>query len=76
MADEIDRAQANDELFREQAIQEHFNRGIRNSLNGTATKCEDCETEIPAARRKAMPGCTRCVGCQHQYELLIHWRAL
>ena len=30
--------------------------------------CEDCGGEIPAARRKAVPGCTRCVGCQKEAE--------
>lgn len=30
--------------------------------------CEDCEAEIPAARRKAHPSATRCVKCQEQME--------
>ena len=28
------------------------------------THCEDCEGEIPAARRKAVPGVRLCVACQ------------
>lgn len=34
----------------------------------SALMCADCETEIPTARRLAMPGCTRCVSCQEEYE--------
>ena len=30
--------------------------------------CEDCEEEIPAARRKAMPSCKTCVVCQEKRE--------
>jgi len=75
MADEIDLAQANDELFRQQAIQEHFNRGIRNSMNSVATKCAICGEEIPEARRKAMPGCCKCIVCQSEWEQMHgKWR--
>jgi phage/conjugal plasmid C-4 type zinc finger TraR family protein len=27
-------------------------------------RCEDCDAEIPAARRKAVPGVRVCVSCQ------------
>ncbi len=27
-------------------------------------RCEDCDAEIPDARRKAIPGVRRCVTCQ------------
>lgn len=30
--------------------------------------CEDCGIEIPKARIKAVPMCTRCVSCQNQIE--------
>ena len=26
--------------------------------------CQDCDDEIPAARRRALPGVRTCVGCQ------------
>jgi RNA polymerase-binding transcription factor DksA len=26
--------------------------------------CEDCDAEIPQARREALPGVRRCVACQ------------
>ncbi|RJQ85923.1 MAG: DksA/TraR family C4-type zinc finger protein [Desulfobacteraceae bacterium] len=30
--------------------------------------CEQCEAEIPAARRKAIPGVRLCVSCQAELE--------
>jgi phage/conjugal plasmid C-4 type zinc finger TraR family protein len=76
MGDGIDKDQAADEFHREQAIQEHFNRGIRNAMNSAPVECIDCGEEIPEARRLAVPGCTRCVECQADFELHQHWRAL
>jgi phage/conjugal plasmid C-4 type zinc finger TraR family protein len=32
------------------------------------THCEDCEAEIPAARRKAVPGVRLCVNCQEAHD--------
>jgi len=75
VGDEIDRAQARDEYFRETALAEHFRRGIRNSMDTTAAvNCEGCGREIPEPRRIVMPGCRFCVRCQEQHELLSHWR--
>ena len=33
--------------------------------------CEDCDGEIPEARRKAQKGCTRCVACQSSHDTII-----
>lgn len=33
-----------------------------------ATHCEQCETDIPDARRKAIPGVRLCVSCQSERE--------
>lgn len=30
--------------------------------------CDECDTEIPQARRLAAPGCRLCVHCQGMYE--------
>lgn len=30
----------------------------------SAHECEDCGEAIPAARREAIPGCKRCIGCE------------
>ena len=32
------------------------------------THCEDCDAEIPEARRKAMPGARLCVTCQEAHD--------
>ncbi len=32
------------------------------------THCEDCEAEIPAARRAVMPGARLCVRCQEEED--------
>ncbi|AJQ96661.1 DksA/TraR family C4-type zinc finger protein [Gynuella sunshinyii] len=32
------------------------------------THCEECDCEIPEARRKAMPGIRYCVTCQAELE--------
>ena len=32
------------------------------------THCEDCDTPIPAARRKAVPGVRMCVPCQEAHD--------
>ena len=33
------------------------------------THCEECEEEIPVARRQAVPGVRRCVRCQQEADL-------
>lgn len=30
--------------------------------------CEDCGERIPEDRKKAVPGCTRCTGCQKEHD--------
>lgn len=32
------------------------------------THCEECDTAIPDARRKAMPGVRLCVACQETHD--------
>lgn len=34
----------------------------------SASICEECDQPIPAARRAAFPGVTRCVSCQTIHE--------
>jgi phage/conjugal plasmid C-4 type zinc finger TraR family protein len=34
----------------------------------SSTHCEECEAEIPEARRKAVPGVRLCVRCQEERE--------
>ena len=42
----------------------------KNSLpSGTSlTHCDECESAIPEARRKAVPGVRLCVSCQAELE--------
>ena len=71
MADDIDMAQ--------EAYERSMNYALAKQLSHQAggdslTHCENCEEEIPEARRLAVPGCKRCVKCQESLELLSHWR--
>ena len=65
MPDEMDIAQAINEEHLKDAIAAH----CRNRVLGVSlTHCQDCGEEIPEARRKAAVGCTRCIGCQTNFE--------
>ena len=69
MTDFFDRAQALELLLREDALRD---QALRAGLAGktetdSATEC-DCGALIPEARRKAVPGCQRCVKCQTAHE--------
>jgi phage/conjugal plasmid C-4 type zinc finger TraR family protein len=83
VTDIFDQAQANDELFRQSALNKHFARkrdifadGDNPSSYpaplmtgaGKALRCEDCGGKIGAKRLKANPEATRCIGCQLIFE--------
>lgn len=86
MGDEIDRAQAYDEFFLGLALRSRNGaRGVRSEENLSTSNlgprssnlCEDCGEVIPEARRRAVPGATRCIACQTEFESIhTHWRAL
>lgn len=66
MPDIFDQAQEINELFRENALKEHFkkrNGAIRGSHPASA-ECADCGEPIPNKRLKANPQATRCITCQ------------
>lgn len=68
MSDVFDRAQDLELEQREAAIQ-----AVRQQINvftPSAEFCEvpDCESPIPEARRRAIPGCRFCVDCQERIE--------
>lgn len=70
MPDEMDRVQEINEQFIDLALEEHQ----RNMPSGESLlECEDCGEPIPEARRRAMPGCRRCIECQTTIE---NWRPL
>ena len=46
-------------------IEDGIKRAREQIPTGESLKyCADCGVEIPAARREAVPGVRRCVGCQ------------
>ncbi|MCG8636615.1 MAG: DksA/TraR family C4-type zinc finger protein [Desulfobacterales bacterium] len=62
---------------RDGAVQEQIDAGIDDAVKQarsrlprgeSLTHCELCEEEIPAARRKAIPGVRLCVLCQSELE--------
>ncbi|EPV7104188.1 TraR/DksA family transcriptional regulator [Citrobacter freundii] len=62
----IDQASALEEMMRDHAIQAHR----LNHSAVSATHCGECGDKLLDARRKAYPGCTMCVDCQGEQELL------
>jgi len=67
MVDQFDRAQELDACFLRQALDMQA-RAARAGSGASREFCIDCEEEIPQARRRAAPGCLRCVGCAEEYE--------
>ncbi|ELY2856294.1 TraR/DksA C4-type zinc finger protein [Cronobacter dublinensis] len=65
MADTMDLVQ----LRTEEMLARNIAAVIRRPIQVSAFFCDDCDTEIPVARRKAITGVTRCVACQEVAEL-------
>jgi phage/conjugal plasmid C-4 type zinc finger TraR family protein len=65
MGDIVDRAQAREAEILADALARARPPAVPGS--GLAD-CEDCSAKIPVARRRAVPGCTRCVHCQVEFE--------
>jgi phage/conjugal plasmid C-4 type zinc finger TraR family protein len=62
---------------REDAVQEQIDATVGSAVQlaksrlpdgESLTHCEECEVEIPEARRRAMPGVRYCVRCQSECE--------
>lgn len=69
--DQFDRAQEQEMMARDAALKLTNKRFAElKSIPGveTALDCLQCGTEIPEARRKALPGIMRCVTCQQLNE--------
>lgn len=50
-------------------IEDAVNRARSNLPKGESLhNCEECATEIPAARREAVPGVRLCVNCQAEHD--------
>lgn len=63
----FDRAQALEQRQRDQAIDAALAQARARSKGPSLTHCEDCDNEIPEARR-ALGGMIRCVPCQPIFE--------
>ncbi|WP_372438952.1 TraR/DksA C4-type zinc finger protein [Pandoraea sputorum] len=64
MADEVDLA--NDHA--EHMLRLGFPLIPAPSFSAAAEFCDDCGSDIPAARRIAVPGCVTCIDCQSLRE--------
>lgn len=67
MADILEMAAEQEENFRRGLVESRVRPAPAHTIS--ATECEECGGEIPAARRLAVPGCQRCIECQHEWEL-------
>jgi len=68
--DDMDLCQQINEELIEDSLAAHYRRGIRNAMADPVTACVDCTAQIPEKRRLVVPGCTRCIDCQTEYETL------
>ena len=59
------------------AVQEQIDASVGDAITNarrnlpageSLRSCEQCGAEIPAARREALPGVRRCVGCQAEHD--------
>lgn len=62
---------------RDEAVQEQIDATVESAVQLAKsrlpqgeglTHCQECEEEIPEARRKAMPGVRHCITCQAERE--------
>lgn len=65
MADTMDQVQQHTE----EMLARNIAAVTRRPVQVSAFFCDDCDAEIPAARRQAITGVTRCVTCQEMAEL-------
>lgn len=70
MPDDLDRAQEITETLLADALAAQQRKMPKGK---SLAECEDCGEPIPEARRRAMPGCRRCIECQTTLE---NWRPL
>ena len=70
MTDHIDRACDREEQLRADASRDQARRAglVGKTASDSALFCVECGDGISEARRKAIPGCTRCVHCMAIYE--------
>jgi phage/conjugal plasmid C-4 type zinc finger TraR family protein len=71
MADFADIAATCEANFRADALAARTASAAHGGSDLSATECEECGEPIPEARRRAVPGCTRCTECQKEFERQI-----
>lgn len=79
MPDDMDAVQALNEQHIADCLDNHRRKTsevCKGVLQYAPTVCIECGEKIPEVRRKAAPGCTRCIDCQTDYETHIHRRRL
>jgi len=65
--DEIDLANIAEQRFIAGAIN-NILRQLPDANKKSLKNCAECDSTIPLARRKALPGVTLCVDCQQEAE--------
>ncbi|SPD73800.1 Molecular chaperone DnaK [uncultured Desulfobacterium sp.] len=65
MMDDADQADIFAERYRKGYLAAQAERTPKGK---SAEICEDCGAIIPLPRREAVPGCTRCLECQTEFE--------
>jgi len=58
---------------RDGAVQDQIDASVADAVKRlpkgeSATHCDECEKEIPQARREAVPGVRLCVACQSEID--------
>ena len=62
---------------RDGAVQDQIDASVEDAVKRARSQlpsgeslshCQECEVEIPQARREAMPGVRLCVGCQSELD--------
>lgn len=62
---------------RDGAIQDQIDASVQDAVERarsrlpsgeSLSRCEECDAEIPKARRLAVPGVRLCVGCQSEHD--------
>ena len=62
---------------RDGAVQDQIDASVKDAIKlaksrlpegKSLTHCEECGTDIPEARRKAVPGVLLCVSCQSEQD--------
>lgn len=66
--EETEIAQVNNLQRNQQAISEVRQQLEKQRQRPSAEECEQCGEDIPAARRKAVPGVQLCIYCQTKLE--------